>query len=108
MSDATQRVTMLTASTRQDRFFLTACRARAQAADDARASMASIASNGTHVLRARRQAAPLLTHPFVRATYATERASHTQRQRAKPVSLLTITKRRLLDEPFRLWRRRHT
>ena len=40
MSDATDSVTMLTASTRQDRFLLTACRIGAQAADDARASIA--------------------------------------------------------------------
>lgn len=105
MSDATPWVTMLPAFTRQDRFFLTACRADAQAADYARAS---IVVGGTDVPRARRQAVPLLTHPFVRAAYAYEHASRMQRQRAKPVSFLTITKRRLLDEPFRLWRRRHS
>lgn len=104
MSDATRTVTMLSAFTRQDRLFLTACRAGAQAADYARAT---IAPERASMQRARLQAVSLLTPSFVRAAYAYERASRMQRQRANPVSFLTITKRRLLDEPSRLWRRRH-
>ena len=105
MSDATRPVTMLSAFTRQAHFFLTACRAGAQAADDSRLC---IGAQDSCAPPARRQAVPLLTHSFVRAAYAYERASRLQRQRANPVSLLTITKRRLLDEPFRLWRRGHS
>ena len=96
---------MLTAFTRQDRFFLTACRADAQAAFCTRALSVASAVPGA---RMSRQVFSLLTLPFPRAAYAPERASRMQRQRALPVSFLTITKRRLLDEPFRLWRHRHT
>ena len=117
MSDATHMVTMLPAFAFafawQDRFFLTACRAGAQAANDARVSAGRSARTSCHRVQFTcaldaRQALSLLTHSFSRATYAFERTSRTQRQRAKPVSFLTMTKRRLLDEPFRLWRRRHS
>jgi hypothetical protein len=104
MGYATRLLTMLTAFTWQACFFLTACRAGAQAADDTRAPIGTHGASATRL----RQALSLLTHSFRRAAYASERASRTQRQRAKPVSFLTITKRRLLDESFRLWRRRHS
>ncbi len=108
MSDAIGSITMPTAFTSQDRFFLTACRAGAQAAICSRTPLARVRTQDACVPRARRQAVPLLTHSYERSAYAYERASRMQRQRAKPVSLLTMTKRRLLDEPFRLWRRRHS
>lgn len=92
MSDAISSVTMLTAFNSQNRFFLTACRAGAQAADCSRASLARISTQDACIPRTRRQAVPLLTHSFVRAVYAYECASRMQRQRAKPVSLLNDDK----------------
>jgi len=87
MSDATKLVTMLTAFTRQDCFLLTACRAGAQADNRTRASFRADVARARSA-RTARQAFSLLTHPFPRATYAHERASRTQRQRALPVSFL--------------------
>jgi len=79
MSDATSVVTMLDAvfpadprpNRRQDRLFLTACRANAQAAV---CSRPHFARHAPFLL--------LTAHSFARATYARLRASRPQRQRA--------------------------